>query len=130
MLNPSCPPQVKGDAAELYSHFERFTESNVIGMTLEQSPVYRHILSSYRRTHPNTTLGGIPTEGGFPGYNSGVVLVDINKLRQSKIISECWWLLGLVGWCVYLLTLFLIFVNLFHSSFPTQEFYKVHPYRS
>ncbi|XP_050710893.1 xyloside xylosyltransferase 1-like [Eriocheir sinensis] len=80
--------KVKGDAAELYSHFERFTESNVIGMTLEQSPVYRHLLSAYHRTHPNTTLGGPPTEGGFPGYNSGVVLVDINKLRQSKIIKS------------------------------------------
>lgn len=71
----------------------------MIGMTQEQSPVYRHILSTYRRAHPNTTLGGPPTEGGFPGYNSGVMLVDINKLRQSKIISEC---LG-AGGCVSVL---------------------------
>ncbi|KAG0699484.1 Xyloside xylosyltransferase 1 [Chionoecetes opilio] len=80
--------KVKGDVAELHSHFERFTPSNVIGMTPEQSPVYRHLLSVYRRHHPNTTLGGPPSEGGFPGYNSGVVLIDINKLRDSQIIKS------------------------------------------
>ncbi|XP_071536915.1 xyloside xylosyltransferase 1 [Panulirus ornatus] len=79
--------KVKGDIAELHSHFERFTSSNVIGMTLEQSPVYRHLLSVYRKKHPNTTLGSPPTEGGFPGFNSGVVLVDIDKLRKSQVIS-------------------------------------------
>lgn len=79
---------MKGDVAELHSHFERFTSSNVMGMTLEQSPVYRHILSLYRKKHPNTTLGSPPTEGGFPGFNSGVVLVDINKLRNSEVIRK------------------------------------------
>lgn len=97
--------QVKGDIAELHSHFERFSPTNVMGMTLEQSPVYRHLLSVYRKAHPNTTLGSPPTLSnslsgtghagvepvhgqGFPGYNSGVVLVDIKKLRESKIIGE------------------------------------------
>ncbi|XP_045128346.1 xyloside xylosyltransferase 1-like isoform X2 [Portunus trituberculatus] len=80
--------KVKGDVAELHSHFERFTPSNVMGMTQEQSPVYRHLLSVYRRTHPNTTLGSPPSEGGFTGFNSGVVLIDINKLRESQIIKS------------------------------------------
>lgn len=88
IISSLYPPQVKGDVAELHSHFERFTPSNVMGMTQEQSPVYRHLLSVYRRNHPNTTLGSPPTEGGFPGFNSGVVLIDINKLRESQIISE------------------------------------------
>ena len=74
--------------AELHSHFERFATNNVIGMTQEQSPVYRHLLSVYRRKHPNTTFGSPPSEGGFTGYNSGVVLVDINKLRESQVISK------------------------------------------
>ncbi|KAG7177737.1 xyloside xylosyltransferase 1-like [Homarus americanus] len=80
--------KVKGDIAELHSHFERFSPSNVIGMTLEQSSVYRHVLSAYRKKHPNTTFGSPPTQGGFPGFNSGVVLVDINKLRKSDIIRK------------------------------------------
>ncbi|XP_069184931.1 xyloside xylosyltransferase 1 [Procambarus clarkii] len=80
--------KVRGDIAELHSHFERFSTSNVIGMTLEQSSVYRHVLSLYRKQHPNTTLGSPPTKGGFPGFNSGVVLVDINKLRKCEVISR------------------------------------------
>ena len=80
--------QVKGDIAELYSHFNRFGHENVIGMAYEQSPVYRHLLSLYRRKHPETHLGNPPGEGGFPGYNSGVVLIDIQKLSLSSIISK------------------------------------------
>ncbi|XP_037784530.1 xyloside xylosyltransferase 1-like [Penaeus monodon] len=80
--------KVKGDIAELYSHFERFSPTNVMGMSLEQSPVYLHLLSLYRRSNPKTTLGSPPGQGGFPGYNSGIVLVDIERLRNSKIISR------------------------------------------
>ncbi|KAK3864810.1 hypothetical protein Pcinc_029526 [Petrolisthes cinctipes] len=97
--------KVKGDIAELHSHFERFSPTNVMGMALEQTPSYRHMLSVYRKAHPNTTLGGPPTfsnslsnagdardtlvhRHGFPGYNSGVVLMDIKKLRESKIIAS------------------------------------------
>ncbi|XP_066951292.1 xyloside xylosyltransferase 1 [Macrobrachium rosenbergii] len=80
--------KVKGDVAELHSHFNRFSQTNVIGMAYEQSPVYRHLLSLYRRHHPESLLGSPPGEGGFPGYNSGVVLVDIQKLRQSSVIRS------------------------------------------
>lgn len=80
--------KVKGDIAELYSHFERFSPTNVMGMSLEQSPVYLHLLSLYRRSNPKTSLGSPPGQGGFPGYNSGIVLVDIERLRNSKIISR------------------------------------------
>lgn len=93
--------KVKGDIAELHSHFERFTADNILGMTLEQSPVYRHVLSQYRRLHPDTTLGSPPgpgagtglgsvpaTQGGFPGFNSGVVLVAVDRLRRSDVIRS------------------------------------------
>ncbi|KAK7085268.1 Xyloside xylosyltransferase 1, partial [Halocaridina rubra] len=76
----------KGDIAELHSHFNHFSPTQIIGMSFEQSPVYRHLLSLYRKQNPKSHLGSPPSEGGFPGYNSGVVLIDIQKLRKSVII--------------------------------------------
>ncbi|XP_076034691.1 xyloside xylosyltransferase [Oratosquilla oratoria] len=80
--------KVKGDIAELYSHFDHFVSTNVIGMAFEQSPVYRHLLAVYRNENKKTLLGSPKSEGGFPGYNSGVVLVNIPRLRQSEIIRN------------------------------------------
>jgi len=48
------------------------------------STVYRNAFTTYRLSHPNTTLGGPPTHGGYPGLNSGVLLLKLNKIRQSK----------------------------------------------
>ncbi|RXG71883.1 Xyloside xylosyltransferase 1 [Armadillidium vulgare] len=79
---------VKGDIAELYSHFSRFNDSQVIGLSHELSPVYRHILSAYRSKHPGTKHGSAASLGGFPGFNSGVLLINIPKLRKSTIIKS------------------------------------------
>ena len=70
------------------SHFSRFTENQILGMSYELSPVYRHILSLYRNKNKGTLLGGPPSEGGFPGYNSGIVLIKMEKMRDSKILGK------------------------------------------
>uniref|UniRef100_A0A2P2I9L9 Xyloside xylosyltransferase 1-like n=1 Tax=Hirondellea gigas TaxID=1518452 RepID=A0A2P2I9L9_9CRUS len=80
--------RVVDDIADLHSHFSKFQPHHVIGMSQELAPTYRHVLSAYRINHPTTTLGSPPDEGGFPGYNSGVMLVNIPALNSSTIIAS------------------------------------------
>ncbi|CAL4061057.1 unnamed protein product, partial [Meganyctiphanes norvegica] len=80
--------KVKGDIAELHSYFDRFSSTHIMGLAHEQSPVYRHLLSLYRNKHPDTLLGGPVKDGGFPGYNSGVMLIDIPKLQESTVLKK------------------------------------------
>lgn len=68
----------------LYGHFEYFTDDQLLGLAPELSPVYRHILYLYRNRHKATLLGE-PKGMGFPGFNSGVVLMKLAKMRQSSL---------------------------------------------
>lgn len=47
----------------------------------------RHILHEYRRTNENTTIGS-PLPNGFPGFNSGIVLLHLRKMRESKLYNS------------------------------------------
>ncbi|XP_076438505.1 xyloside xylosyltransferase 1-like [Babylonia areolata] len=73
----------KDDIRRLNDLFDRFLPSNVIGIAHENQPVYRHVLSMYRQSHPNTRAGSPPPEG-LPGFNSGVLLLDLDRLRRSE----------------------------------------------
>lgn len=74
-----------------------FKESELFGLAPEQSPVYRHVLYMYRAKH-NTTFGDYYHENftintthhpkGFQGYNSGVILFNLNAIRKSKIFPQ------------------------------------------
>ena len=77
---------VRDDLALLERHFDRFSAEHVMGLSWELSPVYRHVLSAYRRRTGNLTVGGAPP-GGFPGLNSGVVLLDLARMRRSKLYN-------------------------------------------
>ena len=63
----------------------------MIGLAYEQQPVYRHVLQSYRNEHPNTAVGE-PASSGHPGFNTGVVLFNLEKLRRNQeylsVLSE------------------------------------------
>ncbi|CAA9994074.1 unnamed protein product [Nesidiocoris tenuis] len=91
---------IKGDVAELFNEFDKFfifLESNtlifnyrfetdaVLGAAPELTPVYHHILYTYRNSHKDTKMGSPFSEGGFPGVNSGVLLLDLEKMRRSVI---------------------------------------------
>lgn len=69
---------------KLYHHFTYFNDEQLMGLAPELSPVYRHILYVYRNKHKATLLGE-PKGKGFPGYNSGVVLMKLDRLRQSEL---------------------------------------------
>ncbi|KAF8774727.1 Xyloside xylosyltransferase 1 like protein [Argiope bruennichi] len=71
------------DIKLLYEYFDKFPSEAIIGIAREQQPVYRHILHEYRRLHNGTRLGDPPPDG-ITGFNSGVLLLDLDKMRNSS----------------------------------------------
>ncbi|XP_012285105.1 xyloside xylosyltransferase 1 [Orussus abietinus] len=80
------------DIKELFKEFDNFGSKALFGLAPELTPVYRHVLYLYRSKHPNTTFGEPRHSGGYPGYNSGMVLFNLNRLRMSleydQIVSK------------------------------------------
>ncbi|KAF7491812.1 Xyloside xylosyltransferase 1 [Sarcoptes scabiei] len=79
--------QLDTNILKLFEEFDRFKEDEIIGIAYEQQPVYRHILHEYRRDNINTTAGSPPPQG-FPGFNSGVLLLDLERMRRSKLYQS------------------------------------------
>lgn len=69
------------DIQELDAQFELFEPGNVMGVGLDLSPHYRHVLRFYREQNPGTHIG---EPGRFQGLNTGVVLFDFEKMRANK----------------------------------------------
>ena len=75
------------DINELYDEFKQFSESNIIGIARENQPVYRHAFHMYRRTNENTRVGE-PSPKGLTGFNSGVLLLDVQKMANFKMYNS------------------------------------------
>ena len=75
------------DIKELYDHFERFTTENIIGIGRDMQPVYRHNFHMYRNQHKGTRIGGPPPDG-LTGFNSGVLLLDLDRMRASETYNS------------------------------------------
>ncbi|XP_002738549.1 uncharacterized protein LOC100375634 [Saccoglossus kowalevskii] len=70
------------DIKKLFQHFDNFETGNVIGIAHEQQPVYRHTFSLYRSQNPGTLVGD-PPPNGLSGFNSGVMLLDLERMQSS-----------------------------------------------
>uniref|UniRef100_A0A224XF65 Putative xyloside xylosyltransferase 1 n=1 Tax=Panstrongylus lignarius TaxID=156445 RepID=A0A224XF65_9HEMI len=79
---------IKEDIALLFEVFYQFNSSNVFGASPELTPVYHHVLYMYRYKHKNTTLGEPFSSGGFPGVNSGVLLLHLENMRKSSLYQK------------------------------------------
>jgi len=73
----------KADISELWAYFEKFNDRQMIGICREQQPIYRHVFAVYRSKNPDTKIG-MPPPSGISGFNSGVVLLDLAKIRRSN----------------------------------------------
>jgi len=82
-----CDLKFNADIAELYQHFHNFSPSNIMGIANDAQPVYRHNLHMYRNRHKDTKVGGPPPDG-LTGFNSGVLLLDLDKMRQSATYNS------------------------------------------
>ncbi|XP_043288409.1 xyloside xylosyltransferase 1-like [Venturia canescens] len=82
----------RSDVRDLFEEFKHFGPQALFGLAPEVTPVYRHVLCSYRNQNPKTIFGEPISLVGYPGYNSGVVLFQLEKSRKSpewdQIISE------------------------------------------
>jgi lipopolysaccharide biosynthesis glycosyltransferase len=77
----------KHDIRDLYGVFSSFNETNLIGIANDNQPVYRHLFWQYRQENPNTRVGS-PPPNGLTGFNSGVLLLDLEKMRHSKLYNQ------------------------------------------
>ncbi|CAG0914276.1 unnamed protein product [Notodromas monacha] len=71
------------DIADLHAEFRNFSEKSVMALAPELSPVYYHILYNYRKKHPDSKFGSTSPKQ-MQGVNSGVILVDVEKMRESE----------------------------------------------
>ncbi|KAG7230695.1 hypothetical protein INR49_019502 [Caranx melampygus] len=72
---------------DLFQEFDRFPPGAVIGITREMQPVYRHTFWQYRKENPQTKVGE-PAPDGLPGFNSGVMLLDLGAMRASTLYNQ------------------------------------------
>ncbi|XP_047444294.1 xyloside xylosyltransferase 1 [Mugil cephalus] len=72
---------------DLFQEFERFPRGAVIGIAREMQPVYRHTFWQYRKENPQTKVGEPPPDG-LPGFNSGVMLLDLGAMRDSALYDQ------------------------------------------
>ena len=77
-----------GDILDLYNEFNGFRSSQFWGVTYEQSPYYATVLRKFRLTNRNTVFGGYIKNGGIPGLNTGVLLVDVKKLIEDSFVQD------------------------------------------
>lgn len=76
----------KDDIRNLYHEFSKFTPENVMGIAPDLQPQYRMDFSKYRDKHPNTTVGS--PRPGLQGFNTGVVLFDLERMRKSVLYNS------------------------------------------
>ncbi|CAG04707.1 unnamed protein product, partial [Tetraodon nigroviridis] len=81
---------------ELFQEFHRFPPGAVMGIAREMQPVYSteesatpdtHTFWQYRKENPQTKVGE-PHPDGLPGFNSGVMLLDLAAMRASSLYNQ------------------------------------------
>ncbi|XP_029905760.1 xyloside xylosyltransferase 1 [Myripristis murdjan] len=72
---------------DLFQEFDRFPPGAVIGITREMQPVYRHTFWQYRKENAQTRVGEPPPDG-LPGFNSGVMLLNLGTMRTSALYNQ------------------------------------------
>ena len=73
--------EFRSDIGLLEKQFNKMAPTALIGIGPDLTPHYRIVLTDYIAQHPNTTLG-LP--GASQGYNSGVVLYQLERMRRSS----------------------------------------------
>ncbi|XP_065060646.1 xyloside xylosyltransferase 1-like [Rhopilema esculentum] len=79
--------QFRADIKDLFRLFDSMSERAIMALATDQQPVYRHVLWSYRNKNPGTKVGGPPPDG-LTGFNSGVKLVNVEEMRNSKLYNQ------------------------------------------
>ena len=75
------------DTKHLFEHFDNFKRTNIFGLARVQQPVYRRQFKRYRNSNPGTKVGDPPPDG-ITGYNGGLVMIDVKRMRSSKVYKK------------------------------------------
>ncbi|XP_018495180.1 xyloside xylosyltransferase 1 [Galendromus occidentalis] len=70
------------DIRKLWDIFPEFTEENIIGIADDLQPMYREKFADYREKNPETDVGS--PHPGKQGFNTGVVLMHLGRMRNSS----------------------------------------------
>jgi len=75
------------DIGELYDQFTEFEEEKeaIMSVGLDLAPHYRHVLGKYRDLNAGTKFGD---PGRYQGFNTGVVLYRLDRMRQSDLYNS------------------------------------------
>jgi len=85
LLLDSSDLDFRCDVKEVYEHFNEMSAFALIGMSLDLSPFYLESLDDYINIHNGTELG---SPGRFQGFNSGVVLFHLERMRGSSLYKD------------------------------------------
>ena len=77
--------EFRTDFFDVYRLFKKFTETEVIGCGVTQSPYYFTYFKQFKTTNPDTHIGG---PGRYQGLNTGVLLLDLEKMRKSTLYKH------------------------------------------
>ncbi|KAL6469150.1 hypothetical protein MHYP_G00226740 [Metynnis hypsauchen] len=77
----------KSNIRDLFQEFRHFSPEAVIGIVREMQPVYRHTFWQYRKENPKSRVGE-PHPNGLPGFNSGVMLLNLEAMRLSALYNK------------------------------------------
>lgn len=77
----------KADIADLYNIFNSFKDTEIMAIARDGQPVYRHTFWEYRSKNPETRVGE-PPPNGLTGFNSGVLLLDLDRMRKSELYNN------------------------------------------
>ena len=50
---------IQTDLYEVYSHLRKFSETNIMGVALDQTPHYHNIARHFRKKHPDSPVGDL-----------------------------------------------------------------------
>lgn len=88
MIMIDIDTKILGNILDLSYYFELFGKDSVMGLAHEQQPVYFHLLRDYRLKQPQAIAGGHRGGKGNPGFNSGVILLHLDRMRNSSLYNS------------------------------------------
>ncbi|KAM7282475.1 hypothetical protein ISCGN_002625 [Ixodes scapularis] len=74
------------DIGKLHDFFHCFDAQNLIGIGFDLQPQYRLDFAKYREKHPDSDVG--IARPGKQGFNTGVMLMDLDAMRHSKLYNS------------------------------------------
>lgn len=75
---------IQTDLYDVYSHLLKFSETNIMGVALDQTPHYHNIARHFRNRHPDSPVGNVGKyQVDVSGLLKGLVELMIHSFRAT-----------------------------------------------